>query len=179
MTSDTAFEDQLTGIRVATGDLRERRIDSAVNRLLKLMRDELGMDVAFVSEFVDGQRVLRYVDVGTAPGAEVVVPGISHELDQSLCQRVVDGRLPPIVADLPKLRETESLPAFDFEIGCHVGVPVQRHDGRIYGTLCCFSFDADPSLGERHLKRLEMSARLAGRLLDEAEGAAPPPTSPD
>lgn len=179
MTPHHAASDTTIDLLVATGDLRERRVDSAMHRLLKLMRDELQMDVAFVAEFVDGERVMRYVDVGAAPGAEIVVAGLSQPLEDTLCQRVIDGRLPQLVADLPALRETMSLPTFEFAIGCHVGVPVQRHDGRIYGTLCCFSFNPDPSVGERHLRRLAMSARLAGRLLDEADGAATPPTSPD
>lgn len=173
MKKNRGIKDELTELLVATGDLREPRIDSAINRLLRLMREELEMDVAFVAEFIEGERVMRYVDVG--PGVEGVVPGLSHPMDETLCQRVIDGRLPQVVPNLLKLRETMVLPTFDVDIGAHLSVPVQRRDGRIYGTLCCFSFDPDPSLGERHRKRLEMSARLAARLLDEIEGAAPPP----
>ncbi|AMM23322.1 GAF domain-containing protein [Variovorax sp. PAMC 28711] len=177
MTTRDAVDKAMTELLVATGDLRERGIDSAMNRLLKLMREELQMDVAFVSEFVGGERVMRYVDVG--PRAEAIAPGLSHPMDATLCQRVIDGRLPQVVPDLLALRETVDLPVFDIEIRAHLSVPVQRHDGRIYGTLCCFSLNPDPSVGERHLRRLEMSAKLAGRLLDEADGVATPPTSPD
>lgn len=173
MSLESAPESDPTELHVATGARGEARIDFAMNRLLRLMREELQMDVAFVSEFVDGERVLRHVDAG--PGGEMVVPGLSNPLEDTLCQRVIDGRLPQLVGDLPALRTTLSLPEFPFSIGAHVSVPVQRHDGRIYGTLCCFSFDPDPTVGERHLRRLEMSARLAGRLLDETHGTAPLP----
>ena len=159
-----------TELRVATGAPGDERIDFAMNRLLYLMREELNMDVAFVAEFVDDRRVLRHVDAG--PGGEGVVAGLSQPREATLCQRVIDGRLPSLIADLPALRKTMLLPTFPIPIGAHLSVPVQRHDGRIYGTLCCFSFDPDPSVGERHRRRLEMSARLAGRLLDEAEGDA-------
>lgn len=146
--------------------------DLAMSQLLHLIREELEMDVAFVSEFVDGQRVLRHVDTG--PGAEMVVAGLSHPAEDTLCQRVLDGRLPQLVSDLPALRKTMPLPDMPIAIGAHMSARVQRQDGRVYGMLCCFSFDPDPRLGERHLRRLEMSAKLAGRLLDEAEGTAAP-----
>ena len=62
-------------------------------------------------------------------------------------------------------------------IGAHAGVPVLRKDGTLYGTLCCFSFSPQMDLDDVKLRRLEMSALMAGRLLDEAAGdaAALPP----
>lgn len=176
MNAEPASDLLSTELRVATGASGGARIDFAMSRLLHLIREELDMDVAFVSEFVDGQRVLRYVDAG--PGAEMVEPGLSQPREDSLCQRVVDGRLPSLIPDLPELRKTMDLPVFPISIGAHLSVPVQRRDGRIYGALCCFSFDPDPSVGERHLRRLEMSARLAARLLDEAEGDPRSPSPP-
>ncbi|RZL65554.1 MAG: GAF domain-containing protein [Variovorax sp.] len=176
MTSPDRYALSQTELRVATGARGEQRIEFAMNRLLHMIREDLKMDVAFVSEFVDGERVLRHVDSG--PGAEAVVPGLSQPMEDTLCQRVIDGRLPNLVPDLPTLRKTMALPVFPIRIGAHLSVPVQRHDGRIYGTLCCFSFEPHPSVGELHLKRLEMSARLAGRLLDEAHGGAPPMAPP-
>ncbi|RYF35383.1 MAG: GAF domain-containing protein [Comamonadaceae bacterium] len=170
MTSPRSPDPSSTELHVATSE-GARRLDGPIGRLLHLIREELEMDVAFVSEFVDGQRVLRHVDVG--PGAEIVVPGLSHPLEDTLCQRVLDGRMPQVVPDLPELRKTIDLPEMPIAIGAHLSVPVQRQDGRVYGMLCCFSFDPDPSVGERHLKRLEMSARLAARLLDEAAGTSP------
>ena len=171
MTSQPGPDTLQVELHVAAGAEDEQRIDSAMNQLLHLIREELEMDVAFVSEFVDGQRVMRHVDAG--PGAELVVPGFSQPVEDTLCQRVLDGRLPQLLTDLPELRKSMPLPEMPIAIGAHLGVPVQRQDGRVYGMLCCFSFDPDPSVGERHLRRLEMSARLAGRLLDEAAGTSP------
>ena len=62
------------------------------------------------------------------------------------------------------------------DVRCRWGRRAEQ--ARLYGMLCCFSFDPDPTVGERHLKRLEMSARLAARLLDEAAGNAPPAVPP-
>ncbi|CAN5921073.1 hypothetical protein BH11PSE13_BH11PSE13_34740 [soil metagenome] len=166
--SDADFEKRLPKLLIATGEHRQPLVDEAVSRLLRLIREDLKMDVAFVAEFVDGHRVFRYVDA--APRADMLLPGMSHPLEDSLCQRVVDGRIAGVVNDVPALSKTQTLPIFPISIGAHIGVPVQRPDGSIYGTLCCFNFEPDSELGERHIKRLEMSARLAGRLLDETEG---------
>lgn len=168
MRSTAEFEGDLPRLLVATGEHRQPFVDEAVNRLLRLIRDDLKMDVAFVAEFVDGHRVFRYVD--TEPDGDIIQPGMSNPLEDSLCQRVVDGRIAGVVNDVPSLRRSSTLPEFPISIGAHIGVPVQRQDGSIYGTLCCFNFEPDSDLGERHIKRLEMSAKLAGRLLDETEG---------
>ncbi|RYY57783.1 MAG: hypothetical protein EOO24_62295, partial [Comamonadaceae bacterium] len=92
MSLDTTPDAEPTEVRVATGARGEKRIEFAMNRLLHLMREELKMDVAFVAEFVGGQRLLRHVDVG--PGGESVVAGLSQPVEDTLCQRVIDGRLP-------------------------------------------------------------------------------------
>ncbi len=169
MRSDADFEKSLPRLLIATGEPRQPLVDEAVNRLLRLIRDDLKMDVAFVAEFVDGHRVFRHVDAG--PGGVMILPGMSNPLEDSLCQRVVDGRIAGVVNDVPALGQTQALPVFPISIGAHIGVPVQRPDGSIYGTLCCFNFEPGSELGERHIKRLAMSAKLAGRLLDETEGA--------
>ena len=49
-----------------------------------------------------------------------------------------------------------------------MAAPVQLEDGTLFGTLCCFSFEPRPQLGELELKRLQMSARLTARLMDES-----------
>lgn len=175
MRSDADFEERLPKLLVATGEHRQPLVDEAVNRLLRLIRDDFKMDVAFVAEFVDGHRVFRYVDAG--PGGDMILPGMSNPLEDSLCQRVVDGRVGGVINDVPELRKTSALPLFPIAIGAHIGVPVQRPDGSIYGTLCCFNFEPDSDLGERHIKRLAISAKLAARLLDETEGGGPTRTA--
>lgn len=123
------------------------------------------MDVVFVSEFVDGRRVFRRVE--TAPERPPLIA--AHEsapLEQTFCQRVVDGRLPGLVQDVTKLPSFDQLPATPFPVGAHLSVPIVLNDGRVYGTLCCFSSGANATLAQRDLKKLEMSALLAARRID-------------
>ena len=57
-----AFDVNVSEVLVATPDSCDFLIDSAVPVVLKAMRKSMRMDVAFVSEFVDGQRVYRRAD---------------------------------------------------------------------------------------------------------------------
>src|ERR1700733_8194189 len=71
--------------------------DAKIEAVLRIVRTHLGMDVGFVSEFLDGRRVFRHVDNGveTSP----VAVGGSDALEESYCQRVIDGRLPQLILD--------------------------------------------------------------------------------
>lgn len=156
---------------VTTAESSDARIDGAMQDLLRLIRRELQMDVAFLAEFVDGRRVFRQVDA--SPGVNNLAPGDSHTLEESLCQRLVDGRIPRVIGDLDTVRANQTLPASSASLAAHMGVPVRMRDGTVYGTLCCFSFSKHSGLGDVQLRRLEMSADLARQLLEQAEGRGP------
>ncbi|VTU42884.1 MULTISPECIES: hypothetical protein [unclassified Variovorax] len=98
-------------------------LQRSISDLLKIVRDQLKLEVLFVAESVGGNRVLRQV-----------------------CA-VVHG------------------------VGVHIRVPVQLPDGRLYGTLCGFNVAPSAHLDERHVRRLEMAAAAAARLLARAEGS--------
>lgn len=137
---------------------------AAVDHYLKVIREHLGMDVAFISEFRAPDRIFRNVDAG---GWTPIQSGDSCPLEQGYCQRVVDGRVPELINDTQThpvaaaLPETTAIP-----IGAHLSVPVRLADGRLYGTLCCFSFSPDPSLTERDLDVLRAFSVLLGAQLD-------------
>ncbi|MFO1228455.1 hypothetical protein [Roseateles sp.] len=59
-------------------------------RILHAIRTHLAMEVAFISEFVNGRRHFRYVDE-LQPGGPVQV-GNSDPLEESYCARIVDGQ---------------------------------------------------------------------------------------
>ena len=72
----------------------------AVHRLLAVVRTQLGMQVAWVSEFVGSDQVLRFVDA--AEGADAPAEG---PLGGPFCARVLDGRFPALSErDLASLR---------------------------------------------------------------------------
>lgn len=48
-----------------------------------------------------------------------------------------------------------------------MSTPIVLNDGRVYGTLCCFNFAPNEQLAQRDLKKLEMSAQLTAKKIDE------------
>ena len=155
---------------VATADGSDNLIDSAVTEMLQLLRQRLAMDVVFVSEFVDGQRVFRYVD---SPGNRskkipLIPVGHSDPLEQTWCQRVVDGRLPQFITDSNKLPDRAKLPAVPFPIATYLSAPIFLNDGQVYGTLCCLSFSPNEYIQERDLKNLQSVATLVARKIENS-----------
>lgn len=133
--------------------------------MLRAIREHLGMDVAFVSEFTAGRRVFRLVD-STYPNQPVKVNG-SDPLEESYCQRIVDGRLPELITDASLVPAAMELPVTAaLPVGAHLSIPIRLADGSIYGTFCCFSFKPDITLTGRDLALMRVFADLAGRQID-------------
>jgi hypothetical protein len=146
----------------------EVSIDRAIGDLLAIVRELLGLQVVFVSEFVDGRRVFRHVESQCSPLR--IQRGQSAPLEQTICQRVLDGRLPNLVQSVTSVREEQGLP-INFEgMGTYIGVPVRMADGRIYGMLCGFNIEGETKLDERDVRRMELAASSAARLLARADG---------
>ena len=163
-----ALSVQVSEMLVATADGSDDLIDSVVTEMLQLLRQRLAMDVVFVSEFADGQRIFRYVDSSDGrPKNKPLIPvGHSDPLEQTWCQRVVDGRLPQFISDCNKLPDRARLPAVPFPIGTYLSTPIFLNDGRVYGTLCCFSFSPNELIQQRDLKNLQSVATLVARKID-------------
>lgn len=141
--------------------------DEILGRLLSAARRHLGMEVGFISEFVDGERVFRHVDVdGPDPGPVCV--GDGDPLEDTYCQRVVDGRLPELIHDAQKLPAAAALSVTtELPVGAHISVPLRLPDGRLYGTFCCISSAADHSLNARDVDVVRMFADVAARYVAE------------
>lgn len=137
---------------------------STVDRMLRAIREHLGMDVAFVSEFRQVDRVFRHVD---ARGGSPIQRGDAVPLENGYCQRVVDGRLPELIPNAQRDEAAAALPeTAAIPIGAHLAVPIRVAGGRVYGTLCCFSFTPDESLGERDLALVQVFAELLAQQID-------------
>lgn len=151
---------------VATADGSDEQRLAALTRLLRKVREALHMDVVFVSEFVHGRRVFRHVDA-RAGEPDVVAVGGSDPLEESFCLRVVDGRLPRAIGNARSHPQASRMPAtHKVGIGAHLSVPVVLSDGRVFGTLCCFSHRAQPGLGDREASALQSVARLVASTIE-------------
>ena len=164
----------ISELLVATADSSDPLLDDSVSQLLHAMRTRMEMDVVFVSEFIDGLRMFRYVDA--APGAPPVEAGASSPAEESVCQRGVEGRVPELVRDLASLPRGQ-LPDLPFRVGAHLSTPIVLKDKRVYGTLCCFSAAPREELVQADLDKLRMCATLVARKveLSQSRGVTEPP----
>jgi GAF domain-containing protein len=139
-----------------------------IESLLSMVRENLQMDVAFISEFAGDRLVFRALegDAESFGWRE----GEGFPLDESYCKRVLDGRLPNVVPDARSEDLTKDLwVTSEANIGSYVAVPVVLSDGYPYGTLCCVSHKADPRLRERDLGLMEGVARELSRQIKREE----------
>jgi hypothetical protein len=165
----------ISELLVATADGFDPELDRRISDVLKMLRKQLRMDVVFVSEFVDGQRVFRFMDGGSELGLQA---GDAAPLEQSYCQRIVQGRMPELVTDAAPMVARGELPETGIPVGAHLSTPVVLADGRIYGTVCCFSTSAQPDLHDSALACLRQCARLVARKVDADARADFAPTQP-
>ena len=127
--------------------------------MLDIVREHLGMDIAWISEFADGDQVLRAArgELGaTGVGVGSVTP-----LDETYCSRVLSGTLPSAVPDArtdPRTRDLEITSRLG--IGSYVGAALRDRDGLPVGMLCCLSTDPTPGLGAADARFVQLLASL-------------------
>ena len=138
--------------------------NEAVERILSLARAALDIDVALVGTF-DGDFVVQAV-AGEGEWFDIEV-GTSIPAEQTYCRRMVQGELPSLVRDAAEDERTAGLPfTREAGIGAYIGVPIRLWDGTLYGTLCCLSRAAEPSLNQRDVRFLRVLAEIVADQLD-------------
>lgn len=161
----TSSVDDLTRLLAETLR-RDAGATGMVKRALQVMRRHLGLQVAYVSEFVDDRSVFREVD---APGLEALIkPGDSRSLDEVYCRHILAGRLPELIPDTALEPVAVAMPiTAAVPIGAHVSVPIRLSDGSAYGMFCCLGPNADPTLNRRDLQMMRAFADLAAFEIDD------------
>ncbi len=121
--------------------------DPEVRTKLAMARRELNADAALLSEIRGGKEHVRWA-VGGYEG--VVAP-----LRDTICERLLDGRIGAVVPDATAHPAVRDLPAVrDGDIRAYIGVPFQTPDARAY-VLCCLAYEARPDLGESDVRFLQ------------------------
>ncbi len=133
---------------------------------LAAVRKHLGMEVAYISEFVGDRSVFRSVD---APGLEAMIKaGDSFSLDDIYCRHILAGRLPELMADTADHALAQSIPITKaVPIGAHMSVPLRLPDGSAYGMFCCLSPHPNRSLNDRDLQIMRVFAEVAAHQIND------------
>lgn len=145
-------------------------LDSSVAQALGELRRASGLDVAFISRFAQGQRIILMVD--QAPGVSMLQAGTSEPIERSWCQRVATGALPQMMVDAASFIARGDAPQVDIPIGTHISVPVMLANGDVFGTLCAFSASVNPRAGALDLRRMQGAAMLLARRIARARGSS-------
>lgn len=142
------------------GELRD-----LVEDVLTIARERTGMEIGWLSEFVGDEQVFRVV-AGDRAGWALHDDSVIRGAD-GYCQRMLDGRIPGVVADARREPALRDLPVTgSLDMRGYIGVPVVLGDGSPFGTLCCSSHRPCPSLRDRDRDLLSVLARVIARDLD-------------
>ncbi|APE29303.1 EAL domain-containing protein [Aurantiacibacter gangjinensis] len=141
--------------------------DEGIERILSTVRGHLGLDIAFVSRYVEGeQRELTHVssDLDLPMGA-----GFREDREDSYCWHILEGRLPELINDPADYPFTKNLAITDMlPVGCHVNTPLRLSDGTVWGSFCALGRKPDRTVNDRDLTILKSFAGLVGERIEEA-----------
>jgi len=139
----------------------------AIERILSLARAALDMDVALLGAF-DGDFVVEAVD-GDYEWFDLEV-GTRLPVEQTYCRRMTQGELPHLIHDAAADERTADLPLTrELGVGAYIGAPIRLWDGTLYGTLCCLSRSAEPSLNDRDVRFLRVLAEIVADQVDREQ----------
>jgi signal transduction histidine kinase len=155
--SEVAFE--------ITSERASERIPETIEWVLEAAREELGMEVAFVSEFAQQRMVFRKL-AGEAESfgweEDESVP-----LDDTFCRLLLEGHLPNVIPDAKADGRVNFLNVTGkADIGAYVGAPLRFSDGTLYGTFCVLSHSPEPSLVGRDAQFIRVLARLVAEQIE-------------
>lgn len=141
--------------------------NDGIERILQSVRGHLGVEIAFVSRYVEGEeRELTHVstDLELPMGA-----GFREPREAGYCWHVLNGRLPELIQDPADFPLTKELAITDFlPVGCHVNTPLRLSDGTVWGSFCALGRTPDRTLTERDLNVLKSFAGLAAERIESA-----------
>lgn len=141
-------------------------VSQLIQEILQATRAQFDMEVAFISRFVRNRRVFQFVDA--REGVNIINVGDSDPLEESYCQRIVNGVTPQLIRDAKQevsvadLTATKAVP-----VGAHISVPIYLEDGKCFGTFCVFSRMANMALNDADLSALRLVTGIVSKLLKD------------
>ena len=157
-------------------------VQQQVADLLLIAEEVIGLSVSFLSR-LDG--TTQHLEVVESSVPFLFQEGNKQLQATSLCQAILDKKLPAVIPDLKAFPEAMKLPAARLpRIRSYVSVPVVLSDGTVYGTFCAAGLTSDKGLTKRDKSLMEVLAHAAvgdhraGRPRAERGGPTKPSGSP-
>lgn len=138
--------------------------DEQIAELLRTAKSSLRLSTAFLTR-MDGKTQKLEVVESSVP---MLFPEkVTQRQSTTLCQAVMDGRLPAVMPDLSEFPEAMKLPsAWVPRIRSFVTVPVTLSDGTVYGTFCAAGLSSDRELTERDEALMHVLAQAASLVIE-------------
>jgi GAF domain-containing protein len=153
-----------TGLRRAKPTAGPRPVglerDGQLRAKLQMACRELNADAALLSEIRSGREHVRW------GAGEAGFVGSSFPLSDTVCARLLDGRIANVVSDARLEESLNQLAGVtDGTVRAYIGVPFETEDARAY-VLCCLAREARPDLGEADVRFLQGVAESLRPLLE-------------
>jgi EAL domain-containing protein (putative c-di-GMP-specific phosphodiesterase class I) len=132
--------------------------------LLQTAKKSLRLSVAFLSR-LDG--TTQHLEVVESSVPFLFQEGYQQQQELTLCQAVLDKKLPPVIPNLKDFPEAMKLPAARMpRLRSYVSVPVVLSDGELYGTFCAAGLTSDKDLTKRDKALMDVLASAAAVIIE-------------
>lgn len=141
-------------------------VSDKMQSVIRSIRLQLNMDIAFISDFVGDHSHIQFVD-GDSERANAL-RGIALPNEQSYCHLIANKQLPAVMPDVSEIPLARSLQStHDLSIGAYLATPLRNADDQVYGMFCCVGHKPQYSLSERDLALMQVFADMAGAQISE------------
>jgi EAL domain-containing protein (putative c-di-GMP-specific phosphodiesterase class I) len=138
--------------------------EQQVAALLLTAKKSLHLSVAFLTR-MDG--TTQHLEVVESSVPFLFKEGVTQRQDTTLCQAIVDKKLPAVMPNLKDFPFAMTLPASRMpRIRSYVSVPVMLSDGTMYGTFCAAGLTSDKALTKRDQSLMDVLAQAAAVILE-------------
>ncbi len=138
--------------------------EQQIAELLRTARKSLRLSVAFLSR-LDG--TTQHLEVVESSVPFLFPEGATQAQATTLCQAMLDKKLPAVIPNLTDFPEAMKLPAAKLpRIRSFVSVPVTLSDGTLYGTFCAAGLTSDKDLTRRDRALMDVLASAASVIIE-------------
>jgi EAL domain-containing protein (putative c-di-GMP-specific phosphodiesterase class I) len=138
--------------------------EQQIAELLQTAKKSLRLSVAFLSR-LDG--TTQHLEVVESSVPFLFQEGYQQQQEVTLCQAVLDKKLPQVIPNLKDFPEAMKLPAARMpRLRSYVSVPVTLSDGSLYGTFCAAGLTSDKDLTTRDKALMDVLASAAAVIIE-------------
>ncbi|MCW2576709.1 MAG: hypothetical protein JWR66_2739 [Modestobacter sp.] len=138
--------------------------EQQIAELLRTAKKSLHLSVAFLSR-LDG--TTQHLEVVESSVPFLFQEGVTQVQETTLCQAILDKKLPAVIPNLKDFPAAMALPAARMpRIRSYVSVPVTLSDGSLYGTFCAAGLTSDKDLTKRDKALMDVLASAASVIIE-------------